>query len=213
FATIDARQNHDPRVFDEIITKLEEVRLASNEPAVSLPTTIASAEPPREPRNPYKGLKAFQGEDRHDFFGREALVDELADALNAFLIADEEHARLLAVIGPSGSGKSSAVMAGLLPRLQVGGLPGSQEWVYLDPLLPGIHPIESLAVSLAKHLPYRSFKTIRDDLEDDSAYGLHLLTSYLGKPPERRVVLFIDQFEEVFTQTTSEEERQHFIDL
>jgi hypothetical protein len=42
---------------------------------------------------------------------------------------------------------------------------------------------------------------------------LHLLASFLGKPPERRVVLFIDQFEEVFMQTTSEEERQHFLDL
>jgi hypothetical protein len=174
FATIDARQNHDPHVFDEIIAKLEEVRLASNEPAVSLPTTNASAEPPLEPRNPYKGLKAFQGEDSHDFFGREELVDELAGALQAFLLANEEHAhnaRLLAVVGPSGSGKSSVVMAGLLPRLQTGGLAGSQEWVYLEPLLPGSHPIEALAVSLAKYLPDRSLTTIRDDLQDDSAYG------------------------------------------
>ncbi len=216
FATIDARKNNDHRVFDEIITKLKEVRLASNEAAVSITTTNESAEPPFEPHNPYKGLKAFYSEDRHDFFGRDTLINELAGALNAFLITDKVHtqsARLLAVVGPSGSGKSSVVMAGLLPRLQGGRLPGSQEWVYLDPILPGIHPIESLAVSLARQLPQRSLKTIRDDLEDGSAYGLHLLASYLGKSPETRVVLFIDQFEEVFTQTTSEDERQHFLDL
>ncbi len=212
---IDVRKNNDHRVFDEIIATLEEVWLASNETAVSITTSNTSAEPPLEPRNPYKGLKAFHREDRHDFFGRDGLVDELAGALNTFLLADEEHAhsaRLLAVVGPSGSGKSSLVMAGLLPCLQSGGLPGSQEWVYLDPLLPGIDPIESLAISLARHLPHRSRKTLRDDLEDDSA-GLHLLANSLGKPPERRVVLFIDQFEEVFTQTISEEKRQHFLDL
>ena len=216
FATIDARKNTDHPVFEELIAKLEKVWLASNGTAAAVTTTNASAAPALEPRNPYKGLNAFHREDRHDFFGRDALVDELAGALNTFLIAGEEHAqsaRLLAVVGPSGSGKSSVVMAGLLPRLQAGGLPGSQEWVYLDPILPGIHPIESLAVSLAKQLPHRSLKTIREDLEDGSGYGLHLLASYLGRPPETRVVLLIDQFEEVFTQTISEDERQHFIDL
>ncbi len=217
-ATIDARtrKNNDHHVFDEIIAKLEAVRLAPQETAVSLSTINKPTEPPLEPRNPYKGLQAFQCEDRGDFFGREALVDELAGALYAYLNAGEEHthsARLLAVIGPSGSGKSSVVMAGLLPRLQMGCLPGSQQWVYLDPVLPGNHPIESLAVALAKHLPQRSLKTIRDDLEDDSACGLHLLASYLATSPETRVVLFIDQFEEMFTQTISEDECQHFIDL
>jgi energy-coupling factor transporter ATP-binding protein EcfA2 len=132
------------------------------------------------------------------------------------LRATEKHlqsARLLAIIGPSGSGKSSVVMAGLLPRLQEGGLPGSQHWVYLDPLLPGAHPLESLAVLLAKHLPEKSLKTLREDLEDDSTFGLHLQASLLAKPPETRVVLFIDQFEEVFTQTISAEQRQHFLDV
>src|SRR6266566_2209558 len=216
FATIDVRENNDHHVFDEIVATLEENWLASNEAAVSVITTNELIEPPLEPRNPYKGLKAFRSEDRHDFFGRDMLVDELAGALNAFLIADVKHtqsARLLAVVGPSGSGKSSVVMAGLLPRLHQGELPCSQHWVYLDPIIPGIHPLESLAVAFAKHSPDRSLKTLRDDLEDDSAYGLHLLASYLGKPPETRVVLFIDQFEEVFTQMTSEEERQHFLDL
>jgi hypothetical protein len=107
-------------------------------------------------------------------------------------MADEQHlpcTRLLAVVGPSGSGKSSVVMAGLLPRLQEGGLPGSQRWVYLDPILPGAHPLDALAVAFARYLPDRSLKTLREDLEDDSTSGLHLLASLLGKPPETRVVL------------------------
>src|SRR5207247_22419 len=87
---------------------------------------------PYNPRNPYKGLHAFQQEDAHDFFGRERLIDELLAALAAGR-QNEHEARLLAIIGPSGSGKSSVVMAGLLPRLRAGALPGSEEWLYLDP--------------------------------------------------------------------------------
>ena len=216
FVTIDVREQHGLRVFAEIVATLEEIWLASDDTAVAAPTTIESAEPLLEPRNPYKGLKAFQCSDREDFIGSDVLIENLAESLRASLIIDEQHvqsARLLAVVGPSGSGKSSAVMAGLLPRLQAGGLPGSQHWLYLDPMIPGVHPLETLALTFARHLPDRSFKTVRDDLDDESARGLHLLANYLSKSPEMRVVLFIDQFEEVFTQTTSEEERQHFLDL
>jgi transcriptional regulator with XRE-family HTH domain len=215
-ATIDAREQSDHRVFDEIATMLAKTRPVSNEAEVPITSTNESAESTFEPRNPYKGLKAFQREDQHDFFGRDALVDELVKTLNESLTENEKHfqsSRLLAVIGPSGSGKSSVVMAGLLPRLHEGRLPGSQHWVYLDSLLPGAHPLESLAVLLAKQLPEKSLKTIREDLEDDSTLGLHLQASLLAKSPETRVVLFIDQFEEIFTQTISEEQRQHFLDV
>src|SRR5579864_1503685 len=214
FVTIDARKHNHARAFDELVAAFEEIRLASNAAAVIVETPGESAEPPTEPRNPYKGLKAFGREDRHDFFGRDALIKDLAETLSGSLIADEkqaQRARFLAVVGPSGSGKSSVIMAGLLPHLQAGGLPESQQWVYLDPMLPGAHPIDALALAFAQQLPDRSLKTIREDLEDDSTYGLHLLASYLGKRAATRVILFVDQFEEVFTQTTSEEERRHFI--
>ena len=216
FVTIDARKHNHARMLEELVAMLEEIRLASNATAVSVTTSNEPAEPPGEPRNPYKGLKAFGSEDRHDFFGRDTLIKDLAETLGESLIAGEkqvQRARLLAVVGPSGSGKSSLVMAGLLPLLQAGGLPGSQQWVYLDPILPGAHPIDALALAFAQQLPDRSLKTIREDLQDDSAYGLHRLSSYLGKRAATRVVLFVDQFEEVFTQTTPEEERRHFIDL
>ena len=147
--------------------------------------------------------------------------------------------RLLAIVGASGSGKSSVVMAGVLPRLQQGALLGSEHWVYLPPMKPGARPLEALAFTLADHLPGSSFKRLREDLEDDSTRGLHLLAlqivrtretldpsqtrgpsvtrdksgSYeLGDTPPR-VVLFIDQFEELFTLTSDEWERRQFIDL
>src|SRR5712692_7561088 len=167
----------------------------------------------RAPRNPYKGLHAFTADDAGDFFGRERLVVELVKDVAGIVTSEPQAGRLLTIIGPSGSGKSSVVMAGLLPRLQRGALPGSEAWVYLEPMVPGKHPIEALGLTLKPHFPDTSFKALREDLEDDATRGLHLLATQLVKQRGSRVVLLVDQFEELFTQTESEEERQRFIDL
>src|SRR5437763_9739871 len=105
------------------------------------------------------------------------------------------------------------MMAGLLPRLQQGGIPGSEEWIYLDPMVPGAHPVESLALALAERLPDRSLLTIRQDLEEDSARGLHQLAMALTHHQGTRVLLCVDQFEELFTQTIGLEEREQFLEL
>jgi transcriptional regulator with XRE-family HTH domain len=151
FTTIDARQGYDPFQLDEIITTLERAQPATSKDRVSSATVNETPERATEPRNPYKGLRAFRREDAQDFFGRDVLIDELTAALEASLHAEKKRsqsARLLAVVGPSGSGKSSIVMAGLLPRLQSGGLYGSETWIYLNPIVPGVHPIESLTLAL-----------------------------------------------------------------
>src|SRR5262249_40446113 len=70
---------------------------------------------------PYVGLRAFQPDDAEYFFGREALVAEL--------LARLAESSLLVVTGPSGSGKSSVVRAGLVPALWAGALPGSECWL------------------------------------------------------------------------------------
>ncbi len=222
FATIDARQEHDLPLLRQVVDALERVQHVSSpsSPETALPVMApviqaeTSDEPPTfpQPRNPYKGLHAFQQEDACDFFGRERLIDELLMALAAGR-QNEHEARLLAIIGPSGSGKSSVVMAGLLPRLRAGALPGSEEWLYLDPIMPGSHPLESLALAFAKYFPEKSLKTLDDDLEDDSTRSLHLLASALPRREGKRVLLYVDLFEELFTQTLAEEEGQHFIDL
>src|SRR6266487_946165 len=207
---VDARETRYTAALDEIIAFLKA------ETPIGTPEESTLPAPPGEPRNPYKGLRAFTRDDAADFFGRDALVVQLAETIERFLSAEKPTApasRLLAVIGPSGSGKSSVVMAGLLPGLQKSALPGSQEWVYLDPIEPGKRPLESLILAFAPRLPERSLQAIRHDLEDDSARGLHLLATQLVKRPGVKVVLMIDQFEELFTQTLSEQERQQFIDL
>ena len=176
--------------------------------------------PPGEPRNPYKGLRPFTQDDTGDFFGREQVIDKLVDTV-ATLVAEQPAAtskRLLTILGPSGSGKSSVMMAGLLLRLHKGALPGSEAWTYLEPMVPGKHPLEALILSLAPYFPDRSFTSLRQDLEDKEARGLHRLAAHLlmtrkGKQPGAKVVLLVDQFEELFTQTESEEERERFIQL
>jgi hypothetical protein len=143
-------------------------------------------------------------------------IDELVAALQVSLQAEEkssQDARLLAIVGPSGSGKSSVAMAGLLPRLQAGGLCGSEDWIYLEPMVPGVHPIESLACVLAEHLPDKTQNLMYDELEEDSTSRLHQLATAMAKHQGQKVVLFVDQFEELFTQTSTQEERQYFMDL
>ena len=172
---------------------------------------------PPVPRNPYKGLHAFTELDSRDFFGRDALIDELATAVETALTREYKEGRqarlLTVVLGPSGSGKSSVVMAGLLPCLHDGKALNSKEWVYLDPIFPGAHPLETLAVSLAKQLPARGPVSLHEDLASASARSLHLLVSQLTSSPQQKVVLLVDQFEEVFTLTTDEAERRHFFEL
>jgi WD40 repeat protein len=199
-----------------------DARRAQYRSAIQTVTTLLQAPFPKspqtgqfdfEPRNPYKGLRPFSREDAGDFFGHNALIRTLLDGLEMLFFSNETIARLLAVIGPSGSGKSSVVMAGLLPYLQDGALPGSKEWLYLTPLTPGKQPLEALTLVLSEKLSDRSLKSIREDLEDESQRGLHLLATHLTKQTDTKVLLFVDQLEEVFTLTTSEEERRQFIDL
>ena len=80
-------------------------------------------------------------------------------------------------------------------------------------MVPGAHPLESLALALAERLPDRSLHTIRQDLEEDSARGLHQLATALTHSQRTRVLLCIDQFEELFTQTSALEEREQFLEL
>ncbi len=212
--SIDARGERYETALQELVQALgRQISLSSTQVSVSeQPATVLKA-----PRNPYKGLQAFHIEDAQDFFGRDRLIDELLEKVRQLCTQDQQDravARLLTVLGPSGSGKSSVVMAGMIPKLKQGALPKSEQWIYLPPIVPGKYPLEALALALAPLFPQRSpIKIMREDLEDDSARGLHLLLATSEKPPNAYVLLVIDQFEELFTQTATEDERRHFLDL
>ena len=213
---IDARIRDDPGLFEEIVALLQQQWSTPDTNTAIAPVMSHEKVATSEPRNPYKGLQAFHQEDQHDFFGRDALIDKLTNTLADTLRTEQpgqQNARLLAIIGPSGSGKSSVIMAGLLPRLQQGGIPGSEAWVYLEPIVPRVRPLESLALALAERLPDRNLHTICLDLEEDSARGLLQLGITLTHSKNTRVLLCIDQFEELFTQTSAQEEREQFLEL
>lgn len=212
---LDART---PEAYDNsfvrIITLYEKVE-ELHESGSKTSTLTFSSQPALsfQPRNPYKALNAFTGSDTdiRDFFGREKLTGALLEAVKGLLTVNQ-NAHFLAVIGPSGAGKSSVVMAGLLPQLKQGHVPGSENWVYLRPMVPGTHPVETLALVLANEKPDESVKAIRDDLAAIEARGLYWQAFKMVKSQNVKVVLVVDQFEELFTQP-SEQERRQFIDL
>jgi WD40 repeat protein len=156
--------------------------------------------------NPFKGLEAFQQTDSAFFFGREDLVEKSLDRLR------NEDIRFLAVVGASGSGKSSMVRAGVLPAVRNGALPGSETWrIAIFP--PGQRPISALAHRLSPLMESRSAQAIDDMLHETPDY-FDVLVDYTleGAPPQARLLLVIDQFEEVFTRA-SDTEAENFLKI
>ena len=141
------------------------------------------------------------------YFGRERLIRELIGIMGDTI---ESGDRLLAVVGPSGSGKSSVVMAGLLPTLKKGELKDSEDWVYLTPFTPGGDPLEELSHVLKIANP-PNYRGIRKELESTDCLGLVRIANDLIKSDDQRVFVYIDQFEELFTLVDEEREREHFI--
>jgi hypothetical protein len=154
---------------------------------------------------PYLGLDAFDEDDHELFFGREQFTGEIVDLLRT--------RRLLAVVGSSGSGKSSLVRAGLVPALREGALPGSHAWRYCAPIVPGSDPtaslarlVQSLALSAGEQGESDRFRTER--FRQDARH-LSRLIDELDLAP---AVIVVDQFEELFTLCTGDANRQAFVD-
>ena len=172
----------------------------------TLLTQISSVFQPKpfDGRCPYLGLTAFSEDDADRFFGRESLVGEL--------VARVKESRSVVIAGPSGSGKSSLVRAGLIHALKQGALPNSDRWLYATPT-PGRDPIESLAVAMSRLTKSPDAnKYLREHSSEPSA--LHeLIESQLSDRKDQRAVIFVDQFEEIFTQVFKEDERLAFLNL
>ena len=156
---------------------------------------------------PYRGLQAFQPEHAAFFFGREARIEWLLNALRPAQSFDRSGTprenRFLAIVGASGSGKSSLARAGLVPALRNGKLEGSANWPILI-CRPGHDPLESLAVALAGDPQIGSRvgdvgTLITQMASDETRLHLAVRVALAGADETQRVVVLIDQFEEIFT--------------
>lgn len=156
---------------------------------------------------PYKGLNYFDEADADLFVGREEITTKLTERVLS-LASDsvQEEPRFLAIVGASGSGKSSLVRAGLVSALRWN--KASTDW-HIHVLTPTAHPLESLAAALSDSVSGTA--TLMDDLARDWR-SLQIFTKRKwGEANGRRVLLVIDQFEELFALCRSEEERGCFI--
>jgi WD40 repeat protein/DNA-binding SARP family transcriptional activator len=167
-------------------------------------STDAAAAPRAGAEPPYKGLMTFEPEDRGLFFGRDATVAELVDC-----VRDQ---RLVAVVGASGTGKSSVVRAGVLASLREDALSGSSAWPTVL-MTPGGHPLVELAAHLSL-LAGVSATALLDELDGDvRALDLAARQAVAPLPRGSRTLVVIDQFEELFTLCRDEVERRRFVDL
>ncbi len=156
---------------------------------------------------PYKGLNFYNEADADLFVGREALTTQLVErVLSLTSNGSPPPSRFLAVVGASGSGKSSLVRAGMVPALRWNKT--SADW-HIHVLTPTEHPLESLASTLTQD--GTSTAKLVDEMRRDP-HGLQAFAPRsLGLKRGIRLLLVVDQFEELFALCRSEDERASFI--
>lgn len=178
---------------------------------IELAATVRREDAPASGLCPYKGLDYFDETDADLFVGREALTNKMVGDILALASTDQaDQIRLFTIVGASGSGKSSLVRAGLVPALRWNKT--SSNWpMYIS--TPTAHPLESLANSLTRQT---GSIAVSARLMDDLARESRTLSLYIHREikitPGSYILLVIDQFEELFAQCRSEEERSAYID-
>src|SRR6266487_5838912 len=177
--------------------------------------------------SPYRGLAVFGERDAGWFFGREAAAIALLERMSRLLAG----VGLLVVSGASGAGKSSLLRAGVLPRIRKDGLaaaPGTASWPCLV-FTPGRAALDELALRVAVLAGTDASAVRRGLAADPDGFALPARQAALAwplapagdpngavaerdqPPPQRRLLLVVDQFEELFTQCAEEGQRRAFI--
>jgi formylglycine-generating enzyme required for sulfatase activity/energy-coupling factor transporter ATP-binding protein EcfA2 len=168
-----------------------------------------------EDHNPYQGLKSYETKDSALFFGRTSLVHKLCEAMR--------DSPFTVVLGASGSGKSSLVKAGLIPHLEEAtqtdqsknqGLKSQEhphkckyrKWKTLAPIRPGESPLNSLNSALEE-------LGVAETDQIDLKMVTEAISVWSQANPETKLLLVIDQLEELITLCRDDHERQQFLDL
>ncbi|MCC3415141.1 MULTISPECIES: pentapeptide repeat-containing protein [unclassified Microcoleus] len=193
-------------IFLEYFIQLETTLSTEDKDSIEYFIQKYQVKPINIPKCPYRGLSAFTEKDEHLFFGREEFVQQLVDAV-------KQHS-LVPVIGASGSGKSSVVLAGLIPRLRAEGT-----WL-IESFRPQSQPFYGLASALVRLLkpeldeiqqPGRAAELV-NDMNQDNLMLSQVMATILERNPGKRILLVIDQFEELYSLCRDEKERQRFLD-
>jgi len=153
-------------------------------------SNIGLKELPEADQNPYKSLAAFQEEDSEQFFGREVFVQEL--------LQKYQQVKILPLLGPSGSGKSSVARAGLIPQLKQ--LDSKLQTIILTPTDV---PVENLANHLAwlitqDPFPIAKTREFEEFLLQEKDALRRIVRNFISTTNQSLVIL-IDQFEEIYT--------------
>ncbi|MBL8045008.1 MAG: protein kinase [Anaerolineales bacterium] len=187
----------------ETLTVLDGVSTPMLTPTVAPTLTLSQC--------PYRGLFAFREEDAAFFFGREDFTDRLSDVV--------EKRKLVGVIGPSGSGKSSVVFAGLVPRLRQAATlrqARGQAWAFAN-LRPSARPFEALAAAFVPEDAAdraTDVQILSGALRSGSNNLGACTRQYLGQHPDAsRLLVVVDQFEELFTLGAEPDVRRAFLDV
>ncbi|MEA5507212.1 trypsin-like peptidase domain-containing protein [Halotia wernerae UHCC 0503] len=153
---------------------------------------------------PYRGLFPFREEDTRFFFGRDIFTQKLVNTV--------QKQSLVAVIGASGSGKSSVVLAGLIPHLRQQG-----NWL-VESFRPKIHPVDELAAVIVRLREPKETKIQQDidagklaDALRDGQLTHTFLSQVLSENEDKRLLLVVDQLEELYTSCSDVKERQLFL--
>ena len=164
--------------------------------------------------NPFPGLRAFRPDEGHLFFGR---MDSILRVVNRL-----KENRFAAVIGASGSGKSSLVLSGVIPALLKENAEGRKAWSYLV-FRPGRNPVDHLASELSTLSAVAGFTQLTEVSVAASLHnrseGLTDVVNRIRKNLRQQIVIVIDQFEEIFRFSSAEargslgDDATDFIDL
>ena len=156
------------------------------------------------PPNPYQGLAAFEEEDADFFFGQENFINKLVEVT--------QNQPLVGIIGPSGSGKSSVVFAGLIPKLRQQG-----NWL-IEVFRPGKEPFLALASALVRQLEPEAGETqflresvgLASDFQQGRITVQQVISRILERNPGKQLLLVADQLEELYTLCPVKEEQERF---
>ncbi|MEE9461200.1 MAG: hypothetical protein V3V53_05175 [Bacteroidales bacterium] len=163
-------------------------------------------------KNPFPGLRAFNLMEKHLFFGRDGQSEKVLELLTSN--------RFIAIIGPSGSGKSSLINCGIIPQLYGGYLYEAGSRWKIARMHPGYSPIESLSITLTESFASPDKKPEQIESETNLNYVLFTkkaleISTLVGKIDnyqKENILIFIDQFEELFRFTAGIDKKNRDID-